>query len=43
MVWDLEAGSLVSEVTCGEYINAVCWAPEQEQDQSIQIQQSSLG
>jgi hypothetical protein len=33
MVWDLEAGGQLAEVTCGEYLNAVCWSPDQAWDQ----------
>jgi hypothetical protein len=33
MVWDLEAGGQLAEVTCGEYLNAVCWSPDQAWNQ----------
>jgi len=33
MVWDLEAGGQLAEATCGEYLNAVCWSPDQAWNQ----------
>jgi hypothetical protein len=33
MVWDLEAGGQLADVTCGEYLNAVCWSPDQAWNQ----------
>jgi hypothetical protein len=33
MVWDLAAGGQLAEVTCGEYLNAVCWSPDQAWNQ----------
>jgi hypothetical protein len=33
MIWDLEAGGQLAEVTCGEYLNAVCWSPDQAWNQ----------
>ncbi len=30
---DLEAGGQLADVTCGEYLNAVCWSPDQAWNQ----------